>query len=142
MLYLNFTSVYCDAEADMRRASRHCLVFRQYLDLCSKDAQPGGRDGGIFTKGPINKIQEMAARESYTQTGSAIDGGIVRKALSEPRPPFSPAPYSSLPFMELFEEVGTKLNNGALDQHLKRRLDIAPGLAEWLPRLKDWSTIQ
>lgn len=139
--YLDFTTIYCDARADIRRASRQCLVIRQYLELCSKDTQSDGRHWRAFLKRPITNMQRMAARESFARADGAGDDSIDL-GLSGPGSgdmPFKKGPpHSSLPFLQLSQLIRSELKIETLYQpikHFRRRLDVAPELVEWIPRL-------
>lgn len=143
--YLDFTTIYCDARADIRRASRQCVVTRQYLKLCFKDTQSDGRHWRVFLKRPITNMQRMAARETFARTGSAGDDSYsIDLGLSESRSgdiSFKQGPtYSSLPFLQLSQLIRSGLGAETLYQpikHFRRRLDVTPELAEWIPRLKN-----
>lgn len=110
--YLGFTTIYCDARADIRRASRQCLVIRQYLELCFKDTQSDRRHWRAFLKRPITNMQRMAARETFAWTDSAGDDSIDL-GLSESRSgdmPFKQGPtHSSLPFLQLSQLIRSGL---------------------------------
>lgn len=141
--YLDFITIYCDAGADIRRASQQCLVVRQYLDVCSKDMQSDGRGWRAFLKSPITNIQRIAMREFFARTDVAGDDSIDL-GLSEPRSgdmKFSQGPpHSSLPFLQLSQLMRSELKIETLYQpvkHFKQRLDIAPELDEWVPKLKN-----